>query len=156
MSTKRSVLAFVVLLVLVFSVSYIGSLATDSSVGSWYRQLEKPSWTPPSWLFAPVWTILYLLMTISTWLVWRQTGRVEWPLWLFGIHLFLNLLWSILFFGFQLPGWAFVEILFLIIAIILVQLSFAPIHRKAAMLLTPYLVWVVYASTLNGAIWWMN
>ena len=155
MSKTRSFLAFLVLFVLVFSVAYLGSLATDSGVGSWYRQLEKPFWTPPSWLFAPVWTILYVLMTISAWLVWRRTG-VGWPLWLFGIHLVLNLLWSILFFGLQLPGWAFLEMALRVVAIALVQLSFATIHRKAAMLLIPYLVWVVYASTLNGAIWWMN
>jgi len=156
MSQTRSFLAFMVLFVLVFSVSYLGSLATDSAVGSWYRQVERPFWTPPSWIFAPVWTTLYLLMTISAWMVWRQMGKLGWPLWLFGIHLFLNLLWSILFFGLQLPGWAFLEILLLVVAIVLVQFSFAPIHRKAAMLLIPYLVWVVYASTLNGAIWLMN
>ncbi len=95
-------------------------------------------------------------MTISAWLVWRQTGRVGWPLGLLGIHLVLNLLWSMLFFGLQLPGWAFLEIVLLAAAIVLVQFPFAIIHRKAAMLLIPYLVWVVYASTLNGAIWWMN
>ena len=141
-----------------FTVAAIGSLFTTSSVKTWYSGLLKPAGTPPSWIFGPVWSILYLLMAAAAWLVWRQ--RLHEDVWLalalFMVQLVLNGLWSFIFFGLRRPGAALVEITVLLIAIAMTALRFAELSRVAFWLMTPYLGWVLYASYLNFGIWRMN
>lgn len=126
--------------------------------GEWYAQLIKPAWNPPSWVFGPVWTILYALMGIAAWLVWRRGGwrTQSFPLGLFLIQLALNALWTPLFFGFHRPDLALVDIVTLWLAITATLAAFWPIHRGAALLLAPYLAWVSFASFLNFSIWQLN
>lgn len=141
-----------------FLAAGIGGAATSSSVTTWYPTLVKPSWNPPSWVFGPVWSTLYLLMAIAAWRVWRHTENPERRTalaWYFG-QLALNALWSGLFFGLRNPGLAFVEVLVLWAALIVVWVKFARIDRPAAVLWTPYVAWVSFASVLNGTIWWLN
>jgi len=137
----------------------IGSLFTTPSIPRWYANINKPSFNPPSWVFAPVWTTLYLLMGISLFLVWR-TGlnekEVKIAVAVFVFQLVLNSLWSFLFFGLQSPFAAFIEILFLWIAILASIILFLRISWVAGVLLIPYLLWVSFASILNFAIWRLN
>jgi len=135
----------------------IGSLFTSSSVYTWYPQLRKPEWNPPSWIFGPVWTVLYLTMAISAWLVWRNAGPgAKFALILFAIQLLLNIAWSWVFFRLHAIGPAFGEILLLWMMIIATAVAFFPISFLAAWLLIPYIAWVAFASYLNFRIWQMN
>lgn len=126
--------------------------------GEWYIALNKPAWHPPTWVFGPVWSTLYLMMAVSAWLVWRQGGfaRQSRPLGLFLVQLALNAAWSPLFFGLKQPGVAFAEILLLWLAIAATIAVFHRVHRVAAWLLVPYLAWVSFASFLNGTLWRLN
>lgn len=126
--------------------------------GEWYLALNKPDWHPPTWVFGPVWSTLYVLMAVSAWLVWRQGGfaRQLRPLSLFLVQLVLNAAWSPLFFGLKQPGIAFAEILLLWLAIAATLLSFHRVHRIAAWLLVPYIAWVSFAAFLNGVLWQLN
>lgn len=155
-STRIAVLIFAATLCL--SVAAIGSWLTATGVRDWYPSLNKPSWTPPNWLFGPVWTLLYLMMAVAAWLVWDRVGLFEArvPLGLFLIQLALNAVWSGLFFALQSPGLAFAEILLLWVAILATILSFSRVSRLAAGLLVPYLLWVTFAAALNRMIWVMN
>jgi tryptophan-rich sensory protein len=136
----------------------LGAWLTADGVRDWYPGLNKPAWTPPDWVFGPVWTLLYLLMAVAAWLVWlRADARAARPaLGLFLGQLVLNAGWSGLFFALHSPGLAFAEILVLWPAIAATLVSFARVSRLAAGLLVPYLLWVTYAAALNGAIWVMN
>jgi benzodiazapine receptor len=136
-----------------------GGLLTNPSIRSgWYDTLMKPFFTPPAWVFGPAWTILYLLMAVSAWLVWSEQIRhpVRVPLVIFFTQLVFNLLWSAIFFGARKPGWALVEIAILWILILFTVILFWRVSRLAALLLVPYAAWVLFAMVLNGAIWWMN
>lgn len=134
------------------------ALGSWSRPGEWYALLNKPAWNPPSWLFGPVWTLLYLCMGLAAWLVWRRGGLREQrtPLLLFFTQLALNALWTPLFFGLHQPGLALVNILFLWVAIIATTASFRRVSFKAAALLLPYLAWVSFASFLNFTLWRLN
>lgn len=126
--------------------------------GAWYGSLRKPSWTPPGAVFGPVWSVLYVLMGIAAWLVWRRAGfgRAGAALVLFLVQLALNALWSYLFFGRHRPDLALLEIVALWLLILVVTALFWREHRGAGALMLPYLVWVGFASCLNFAIWRMN
>lgn len=142
-------------LALAFSVAALGGVATARSVGagSWYERLDRAPWTPPAWVFGPAWTILYALMAVGAWLVAREgLGRddVQVALALYLLQLLLNLGWSWLFFGWRLPGWALVEIVVLLAAIVATAIAFHGVSTLAAWLLLPYLAWVAFASTLNA------
>ena len=158
--STRSTLALIGFLAACFAVAGLESVITTSQtiLGGWYETLEMPFFNPPSWLFGPVWTILYFLMAVSGWLVWRRSGftgaRVA--MLLFFGQLTLNFLWTALFFGLQAPGLALIEILVLWSAILLTALAFRPLSWLAAVLLLPYLAWVTFAAVLNSAIWWLN
>ncbi len=144
---------------LCFATAFIGGLFTDTGSGSWYNQLDKPSWNPPRWVFGPVWTTLYTLMGIAAWLVWKEAGsfaRAKTPLILFVVQLTLNMFWSIIFFGLENPGLALIEIGVLWVAIAATIAAFNPFSRTASVLLVPYLAWVTFAAALNFAVWWMN
>ena len=137
----------------------IGSRFTTSAISGWYTTLVRPDIAPPNWVFAPVWTTLFLLMGIAAYLVWRrgwERPRVRIALAVFGVQLVLNTLWSIVFFGLQNPGAALIEIVLLWCAIIATIVSFARVSRLAAWLLVPYLLWVSFASYLNYAFWILN
>ena len=128
------------------------------STDGWYAGLRKPSWNPPSWVFGPAWTALYLLMAVAAWLVWREggwkaQGRV---LAVFLMQWLLNALWTPLFFGLHRPGLALAEIVALWLAIAATLWSFWRVRKLAGLLLVPYLAWVSFAAVLNFAIWQLN
>lgn len=126
--------------------------------GAWYAALAKPAWNPPSWLFGPVWTLLYLLMAVAAWMVWRSGGfrlRAR-PLGLFLAQLAANAVWTPLFFGLHSLAWALVDILLLWMLLALTVRQFARVSRLAAGLLAPYLGWVTFAAILNFTIWQLN
>ena len=141
------------------AVGVSSAFATMSGVRSWYPELTKPFFTPPAWVFGPAWTILYLLMGVALWLVWRRLGeepRARRALGAFAVQLLLNGAWSVLFFGVRAPGIAFLEIIFLWSAITVTVAWFRPVSRGAAALLVPYWLWVGFATLLNGSIWYLN
>lgn len=137
----------------------IGSLFTFSAIPTWYATLNKPTFSPPNWLFGTVWTTLYLLMGISLYRVWisktKKKEKMEGVVF-FIIQLVLNALWSILFFGMQNPALAFVEIIFMWLFIVVTIFRFEKVDKLAAYLLVPYLLWVSFASILNFSIWQLN
>jgi len=138
---------------------FLGSLATTPSIATWYKTVAKPSFNPPNAIFGPVWLSLYLMMSISLFLVWRQWGAakgVRPALIIFFVQLALNTLWSVLFFGLHQPMWAFFEIVILWLFILLTMIVFWRLSRAAGLLLLPYLLWVSFASALNFAIWRLN
>ena len=140
-------------------VGIIGSFFTVSAIPAWYSTLTKPTVNPPSWVFSPVWTTLYFLMGVAAFLVWQKglsNKNVRVALVLFGIQLFLNALWSILFFGLQSPGLAFIDIIALWLVIVATMVAFYKISRPASYLLIPYLLWVSFAAYLNYSIWILN
>jgi translocator protein len=149
-------LALIGLLALCFAVAGIGGWVTATSVESWYPTLAKPGFTPPDRVFGPVWSVLYAMMALAAWLVWRRVGWSDRALALFVAQLALNLAWSVLFFGLQRVGAALAEILLLLALIAATTFAFWRVDRRAGLLLAPYLLWVGYASLLNGAIWLMN
>lgn len=155
MNYKRLIIS----LVLPQIAGIVGSLFTTSAIPSWYATLQRPSFSPPNWIFGPVWITLYVLMGISVYLVWQKVEEnktAEGALWLFWVHLFFNAIWSIIFFGLQNPGLAFINIIIIWLLIIALMIKFWKINRWATYLLTPYLVWVSFASVLNYFIWYLN
>jgi len=137
---------------------YLGSIYTTPNLVGWYDQLAKPIWNPPGWVFGPVWILLYTLMGIAAYLVWqkRETLAAQLALIVYALHLFLNTLWSVLFFGMQQPGLAFVEILLLLTVIVAMTGMFWRINKRAGELLVPYVAWVAFAAILNYSIWMLN
>lgn len=143
--------------VVCFAAAGFGSLFTAPAIGGWYAGINKPSWTPPNWLFGPVWSALYLMMAVAAWLVWRETGLTRGAaLKLFAAQLLLNALWSYLFFGLKRPGFAFAEIVLLWVAILATTLAFRRVTPAAAWLMVPYFLWVTFAAALNFQIWRLN
>lgn len=141
------------------SAGLLGSLFTQTGVDSWYANLIKPEFNPPNWIFGPVWTILYILMGISLYLIWDKGLKKKELRFAFGIfilQLLFNAWWSILFFGLQNPKLAFCEIVFLWFLIVFVIYLFSNIKKLAAWLLIPYLLWVSFATVLNYSIWVLN
>ncbi len=157
-STVRDLSVLGVFLLLCFLVAAAGGAVTAMSVNDWYQGLEKPGFTPPDALFAPVWTALYALMAVAAWRVWRSSGfrDARWPLLAFAVQLGLNLGWSVLFFGMNLIGAALVEMIALLAAIVVTAMLFARRDRWAGVMLVPYVVWVGYALVLNASIWRLN
>lgn len=144
-------------LTLTFSAAAIGAFAS-AQAGTFYRQLLRPAWAPPGWLFGPVWTGLYLLMAIAAWLVWRAHGwsGARKALSLFVLQLVVNALWTWLFFVWHQGAWAFAEILLLWVLIVGTIATFWPLHKIAALMLLPYLAWVSFATALTYAMWTLN
>jgi len=137
---------------------FVGAFFTTPSIATWYAALQKPLFSPPNWIFGPVWTILYVLMGLSMYLVWTggKNKSISGAFTLFGTQLFLNVLWSIIFFGMKSPFYAFIEIVVLWIAIILTIRNFQNISKTAALLLIPYVLWVSFAAVLNYSIFVLN
>ena len=144
-------------LLIVLGVAILGGLLTDLSVNTWYPSLAKPSWTPSGATIGAVWTILYTLMGIAAWIVWRSApGDRTRPLALYVLQLILNAGWSALFFGLRNPGLALIEIGFLWVAILATTVAFWKVSKPAGILMAPYLFWVTFAAVLNSMIWKMN
>lgn len=158
LTRRQDVFGLVAFLFACLIVSGIGGLVTATSVGGWYATLDKPAFNPPNWVFAPVWTLLYVLMAIAAWRVWRSPEAIirRWALGIFGLQLALNLLWSVLFFGLQQIGLALVEIMLLTSAVAFCALLFWRVERLAGWLLAPYLLWVTFANVLNLSLWLLN
>jgi len=136
----------------------VGGSGAAFPPGEWYRQLAKPPLNPPAWVFGPVWTLLYILMGVSAWLVWLRPGlpAAQIPLLLFATQMALNGAWSWIFFGVHQVGLALIDIVLLWAAIAATLVSFWRIRKPAAVLLIPYLLWVSFATYLNAALWRLN
>lgn len=158
MVRSRSVPALAGFVLLCLGAGGLGAIFTSRSLENWYPDLVKPSWNPPDFVFAPVWTTLFVLMGVAGWLIWRAPPHPSRrrALVFFTIQLLLNSLWSMLFFGLQSPGLALVEIALLWVAILLTMASALTSSRAAAWLLAPYLAWVSFAALLNASIWRFN
>lgn len=157
MKKKLTYIAISVTICLI--IGFLSGFATQSSVNDWYLSLNKPGFTPPNWIFGPVWTLLYILMGIAAGLVWAKGFYHIWvktALYNFGFQLLFNALWSVVFFGFKNPFWALLVILFLLALILLTIKWFNVVSRTAAYLLIPYFLWVCFATILNYKIWEMN
>ena len=140
-------------------VGITSGLASAQGTRQWYPTLVKPSFNPPAWVFGPVWTVLYLMMGVAAFLVWRRgldSDGVRLALTIFLVQLALNGAWSLLFFGLQSPGWALADILALWLAIGGTVWLFWRVAPAAGLLLLPYWAWVSFAAVLNGAIWSLN
>ncbi len=137
-----------------------GGALTAAGLPGWYPSLRAPPGTPPDWLFGPVWTVLYALIGVSAWLVWRDVmvaaHRKRGALRAWGWQLLLNALWTPFFFGLHMPGPALVCIAALLVAIVVTIVQFWRLRRGAALMLVPYLAWTCYASYLNAGFWWLN
>ena len=158
-STAGSAALLVVSLALVAVVAALGGVATSRSVGEWYDGLERAPWNPPSWVFGPAWTVLYLLMAVAAWLVAREgldDSAVRVALTLYAIQLALNLGWSVVFFGLRRPGLGLVVIAALFVAIVATAIAFDSVSSLAAWMLVPYLLWVAFAGSLNAWIAFAN
>lgn len=155
---SRQILGLVGWLLISFAAAAAGAFATGISIGNWYPHIAKPVWTPPTWVFPPVWITLFTLMAISAWLVWRRGGFVaaRLPLTLFLIQLALAAVWSAIFFSMERPDLAAIEISVLWVMLILTCIAFWNRSRPAALLLLPYLLWITYAAALTIQIARMN
>ncbi len=151
----RRWLTLVLFVVISLSAGMIGSQFPPDA---WYRGLEKPSWNPPDYLFAPVWTLLYILMGVAAWLVWAhgEKGKRLLPLSVFAVQLGVNALWSWLFFGMRRPDLAFIDIVAMWVLICATIILFWKVKRSAGLLLIPYLAWVSFATALNFQLWQLN
>jgi tryptophan-rich sensory protein len=137
----------------------LSSILSSALMNPWFGSLNKPSWNPPSAVFGPVWTVLYILMGISLWLVWKSdkpTNQKEIAITFFTIQLFLNFWWSLLFFKFHSPALALIDITLLLILIVITMIHFFRISKTASYVLIPYVLWVAFASALNYSIWILN
>lgn len=153
-SNRRSRWALVGFAAAVFVAAAIGGLGVQGTTEE-YASLRQPSWAPPSWLFGPAWSLLYALIAVAGWLVWRRVGFSP-PLWAWTAQLVLNAIWTPLFFGAGQYGLAFAEIVAMWLAIGLTVVLFARVSRVAAALLLPYWAWVTFAAALNLSIWQLN
>jgi len=158
MSGMKQAVGLVALIAVCFSAAAAGGAATYPRIEGWYATLSKPSWTPPDWLFGPVWSVLYTCMAVAAWLVWQQRGLAgaRGPLLLFAVQLGLNVAWSWLFFGFMNLGLGLVDIILLWIAIAATLVVFWRRSVAAGLLFVPYLAWVGFAAVLNYSIWQLN
>ena len=149
----RSIGPLIVFVLLVAIAAFFGARFTP---GEWYASLERPPLTPPSWLFGPVWSVLYLCIAVAAFLVWRAGAPHRTALGLWTGQLVLNALWSYLFFGLERPGVALVEITILLLLIVATTVSFFRARRAAGVLFVPYAAWVSFATYLNAGFWYLN
>ena len=155
-ASGESLARLTVSLVVCLGAAGFGAFITAPALRPWYANLRKPSWTPPNWLFGPVWTILYVAMAVAAWMVWQRSGLMERPMKLFLLQLSLNAAWSLLFFGLRSPGAAFAEIVTLWLAILATAIEFWKVAPAAGIMFAPYLGWVSYAAALNLSIFRLN
>ena len=153
---KNKFLSFILLLIFTYSASFIGGMVTISFKEPWYSQLVKSNYNPPDWVFAPVWTILYLMMTIAIWLYWHSRNRDINTIYIYFIHIVFNTTWSIIFFGLHQILLALVILMILIILIIILILRFKYVNKVSSYLMIPYLLWCCYALFLNFNLYILN
>jgi benzodiazapine receptor len=155
----KDISKLVVSIVASLAAGAIGSIFTRTAIPTWYTTLAKPPFTPPNWIFAPVWAFLYVLMGIAAFLIWRkglENQRVRTALLLFLIQLVLNVFWSVAFFGLESTLYGLIVISVLWVAILLTIVLFFKISKVASILMWPYLLWVSFATVLNSSIWLLN
>jgi tryptophan-rich sensory protein len=158
MTTPQKIGAFLLSLIIPLAVGGISGYFTVSAIPGWYQTIQKPSWNPPNWVFGPVWTTLYALMGIAMYLIWTQprSEQRQRALHLNAAQLILNFFWSLIFFNLHAIGWALIEIIILWVMIVQTMFAYDRVYKPAAWLLLPYIVWVTFATILNGTIWWLN
>ncbi len=156
--TLTNSIALIVFVVICLLVGAMGGVITASSVDTWYQTLQKPVFNPPDWLFAPVWSTLYLMMAVAGWRVWKRVGLTAGrrAFLVYGLQLVLNLVWSYLFFGIQRIDLALIEIVILLTVIIINMVMFWRIDRLAGILFIPYVLWVFFAQLLNFSLLMLN
>ncbi|MEI2737972.1 MAG: TspO/MBR family protein [Chitinophagaceae bacterium] len=155
----NNIAKLIIAIAIPIAIGATAGLFTVTGVGSWYQTINKPSWNPPGWVFAPVWTTLYVMMGVSLYLVWKSgvsNNLKRTAIGLFAFQLVLNFFWSLIFFDQQQPGWALVEIIVMWFFILFTIFAFAKVNKTAAWLLVPYISWVSFATILNYTIWKMN
>ena len=146
---KNKILSFVLFLIITYSASFIGGLATINFKEPWYSTLIKSNFNPPDWVFAPVWSTLYLMMTLAIWFFWHSKKRDMNTIYIYFIHILFNTTWSVVFFVFHNILFAFLNLLILIVLITILTLRFYRVNKISAYLMIPYLLWSCYALFLN-------
>ena len=153
---KNKFISFTIFLIITYSASFIGGISTISSKEPWYSNLNKSFLTPPDWVFAPIWTTLYLFMTIAIWLAWNKNRKNLNIVLIYFIHLLFNTTWSIVFFVFHNIPLAFLNLIVLILFIVILTVKFKQISIISYYLMIPYLLWCFYALILNGNLLYLN
>ncbi len=153
--TKNKYLSLALILIVTFLASGIGSFVTSSFKEPWYSEIVLPSFNPPSWVFGPVWTILYIFMSIAAWEVWKKTSDKK-VLKIYFMHIFFNSIWSVIFFGFHQILIALIDLVIILIFIILLMKIYFQVNKTSFLLMIPYLLWSSYALILNGTIFYLN
>ena len=153
---KNKFISFILFLIITYSASFIGGMATISFKEPWYSQLVKSNFNPPDWVFAPVWTTLYLMMTLAIWFFWHTKNRDMNTIYIYFIHIVFNTTWSIVFFGLHQIFLALIVLLILIILIIVLILRFKRVNMLSFYLMIPYLLWSCYALFLNFNLFILN
>ncbi len=153
---KNKFISFFLFLIITYSASFIGGMATISFKEPWYSQLVKSNFNPPDWVFAPVWTTLYLMMTLAIWIYWHSKNREMNTVYIYFIHIVFNTTWSIIFFGLHQIFLALIVLVILIIFIIILIIKFKRVNYVSAYLMIPYLLWSCYALFLNFNLYILN
>ena len=153
---KNKFLSFLIFIIITFSASFIGGIVTYTFKEPWYSNLIKPSFNPPDWVFGPVWTILYLFMSIAIWIVWQKNQKNLNLVLIYIIHLFFNTTWSIVFFAFQSILLALINLVVLIILIIFLMIKYKSISKLSFYIMFPYLLWCFFALILNTSLLFLN
>ena len=153
---KNKFLTFILFLTITFSASLIGGLSTFTFKEPWYSLLNKPVFNPPDWIFAPVWTMLYLLMATAIWLIWTSTKKTKKIFYVYFFHLFINATWSVIFFSFHQIFLALINIVLIIFFIIWLMKLYLPVNKLSVYLMIPYLAWCCYAFILNLNLYLLN
>ena len=146
---KNKFLSFVLFFIITFSASFIGGLVTFTFKEPWYSELTKSNFNPPDWIFAPVWTTLYLMMTLAIWFFWHSKNREMSTIYIYFIHIVFNTTWSVVFFGFHNIFLALVNLIILILLIVILILRFGRVNKVSSYLMIPYLLWSSFALFLN-------
>ena len=153
---KNKFLSFVLFFIITFSASFIGGLVTFTFKEPWYSELTKSNFNPPDWIFAPVWTTLYLMMTLAIWFFWHSKNREMNTIYIYFIHIVFNTTWSVVFFGFHNIFLALVNLIILILLIIILILRFGRVNKVSSYLMIPYLLWSSFALFLNYSLLVLN
>ena len=153
---KNKFISFILFFIITYSASFIGGMVTISLKEPWYSQLVKSNYNPPDWVFAPVWTTLYLMMTVAIWLYWHSKNREMNTIYIYFIHIVFNTTWSIVFFGMHQILLALIVLMILIILIIILILKFKRVNYVSSFLMIPYLLWCCYALFLNFNLYILN
>ena len=153
---KNKFISFILFFIITYSASFIGGMVTISLKEPWYSQLVKSAYNPPDWVFAPVWTALYLMMTLAIWFYWHSKNREMNTIYIYSIHVVFNTTWSIIFFGMHQILLALIVLMILIILIIILILKFKRVNYVSSFLMIPYLLWCCYALFLNFNLYILN